>query len=451
MILENIASSLLASVLALTSFGGTVDSIKSAIPRASAQVEQSANVELKRDRASWNDYWRGTKAVIEDISPEEGPTGTTVTLTGMRFDEDNIVRFGKGAIHDPVVSDDGETLTFVIPDEMGRYCPPWRMCTAIAYDVEPGTYNVRVQDGSRTSNAVQFEVTEETTTPEEPLFISAIDGPANLETGEEGTWSVHVESDGESNLQYSVKWGDEGWSPLRLFSADETVQSSATFTHTYTNEGTYYPEFKVMDEEGNEVSSTTTVVVGDGEDNEVPHITALAPLSVEAGATVTITGHGFDEDSTVAVGTTSALNVDVVSSTSITFEAPDLTLATYAVTVTDNDGTSNAVDLEIVDNGKVTISGVSAPVKLQVGEEGTWTVQAATNSSGNLTYSVDWGESSMARLMMSDDSMTQASATFTHTYNNEGTYYPTFTVTDEEGHTASVGASVVVEETDTDA
>ncbi len=444
MILESIASSLLASVLALTSFGGAVDSIKSAIPHASAQVEQSADIQLNRDRNSWND-WRGTRAVIQDIDPEEGSTGTTVTLTGKRFGDDNIVRFGKGAIDNPTVSDDGTTLTFVVPEEMGRYCPPWRFCTEIAFDVDPGTYNVRVQDGQRTSNTVQFEVTEGTTTPQEPLTISGIDGPSMLAAGEEGTWKVDVESNGEGNLQYSVKWGDEGWSPFRLFGADEMVQSSAIFTHTYANEGTYYPEFMVTDEDGNEVSATTTVVVGDDEDTAVPYITKLVPASAEAGETVTITGQGFDEDSTVAVGTTSAVNVDVASSTQITFEAPDLTLATYAVTVTDNDGTSNTADLQIVDNGKVSISGVDAPVKLTVGEAGSWTVHAATNTSGNLMYSVDWGEEDlmMAR-MLSDDEMTQASASFTHTYSTEGTYYPKFTVTDEEGHTASVSASVVV-------
>ena len=48
MILENIASSLLASVLALTSVGGTVDSLKSAVPRAEAQVRQSAQADEDR-------------------------------------------------------------------------------------------------------------------------------------------------------------------------------------------------------------------------------------------------------------------------------------------------------------------------------------------------------------------------------------------------------------------
>ena len=56
----------------------------------------------------------------------------------------------------------------------------------------------------------------------------------------------------------------------------------------------------------------------------------------------------------------------------------------------------------------------------------------------------------MARLMATDDSMTQASAEFTHSYENAGTYYPKFTVTDENGNSASVSASVIVVANDSD-
>lgn len=444
MILEHIGSSLLASLLALTSFAGiSSDNAISVAPRASAQVSQSTNNDF--NWGGWGD-WRGTKPVINEIDPEEGPTGTTVTLTGKRFDDDNIVRFGKGAIHDPAVSDDGKTLSFTIPEEMGKYCPPWRVCTLEALEVTEGKYNVRVQDGNKTSNTVHFEVTDDGTDPDEPLSIEGIEGPSALEVGEEGTWRVDVESESEGNLQYSVKWGDEDWSPLRLFSTDDGVQSSAIFTHTYTDEGTYYPEFTVTDADGNEVQASTTVVVGDDENDSVPHIVSLTPASAEVGSTVTIAGHHFDEDSTVKLGNTSASNVDVESDTEITFTVPDLDPDTYAVTVTDNDGTSNAVDFDVIDNGKLSISGVNAPTKLDVGEEGTWTVNADTNSSGNLTYSVDWGENANMRLMSASDEMTQASATFTHTYESEGTYYPKFTVTDEQGHSASVSASVTVED-----
>jgi hypothetical protein len=80
-----------------------------------------------------------------------------------------------------------------------------------------------------------------------------------------------------------------------------------------------------------------------------------------------------------------------------------------------------------------------------VGEVGTWTVDATTNLSGALNFSVDWGAGAMkARGLRVLDTVTQASATFTHAYDAAGTFKPKFTVTDEQGNTESVGASVVV-------
>ncbi len=444
MIFENITASFLASVMAMGSFGGSVDSIKSVIPQAHAQVSQSTSTD--RDWSGWSD-WRGTKPVIKSIDPEEGPTGTTVTLTGKRFDDDNIVRFGKGAIHDTEVSEDGTTLSFTIPEEIGKYCQPWRVCTQIAYEVTAGDYAIRVQDGNKTSNKIDFTVTEDEVDPAEPLAITAIDGPSALEVGEEGAWTVDVESESEENLQYSVKWGDEDWSPMRLFSTEDgRIQASATFTHIYHDEGTYVPEFKVTDVDGNEVTSTTTVVVGETEDTDVPVLETLSSASIEAGATLTLTGTGFDaEGTTVMVGSATGTEVEVKSATELTFVVPSLAVGTYDITVTDDDGTSNTLDLEIVDNTRLSISGVSAPTVLEVGEEGTWKVIADTNAEGNLMYSVDWGEEQnmMARLF-SHDEMVQASAEFAHVYHTEGTYSPKFTVTDEKGNKTSVSATVVV-------
>ena len=100
-------------------------------------------------------------------------------------------------------------------------------------------------------------------------------------------------------------------------------------------------------------------------------------------------------------------------------------------------------------SGKSTLlavlSGIDAPTTLAVGEEGTWTLHAATNASGNLHYSVVWGDESASPLRaMALSSTEQSSATFTHVYDTKGTYAPKFTVSDDNGHSASVSASVVV-------
>jgi hypothetical protein len=123
----------------------------------------------------------------------------------------------------------------------------------------------------------------------------------------------------------------------------------------------------------------------------------------------------------------------------------------YRVVVRDDDGRSNVVRFTVEAEevkGWISVSGISAPSTLEVGEEGTWTVKAASNLDGNLMYSVVWGDEENGMMMsrMSAEAMTQSSATFTHVYHDEGTYKPKFTVTDEQGNTADVSASVVVEE-----
>lgn len=383
-----VTSAILAVLLSL--------SFSAAVPYASA-APTFAQVQAGTSTHGFFDSWFGgffSRPTIRSIDPNVGPTGTTVTLTGRKFNDDSVVRLGRGVVSDPVVSDNGRTLTFVIPEEMGRYCPPYRACTQIAYIVEPGDYDIRVQNGLRSSNAVSFEVTDDAPEPNEPLTIDSIDGPTTLETGAEGSWTVNVNSESDGSLQYSVKWGDEGIM-MRLSALTEELetQSSATFYHVYTEPGTYQPEFTVTDEDGNSVTEFGETVVVSDEPSDIPHVDSLTPDSGSANKTVTITGTGFDSDSTVSVGGTDAHNVDVQNNTTITFSIPNIPAGTYAVTVTDDDGTSNSVDLEVTaKKGKLSVNGIDAPTRLHVDEEGTWTLHVDSNLSGNLSYSVDWGE-----------------------------------------------------------
>lgn len=440
---NKIVSAFLALLLS-ASFLAATPFYASAAP-AFAQVE--AGVSTSSSFGSWFP-WFTTKPIIRSIDPESGPTGTTITLTGRRFNDDSVVRLGRGVISDTEVSDDGRMLSFVLPEEIGRYCPPFRVCTQIAYEVEPGEYDLRVQNGLRKSNIVEFEVTEDTTEPpDEPLTIDSIEGPTALEAGAEGAWTVGVTSEDDDALQYSVKWGDEA-TVARLASLDEDMetQSSATFTHTYTEPGTYQPEFTVTDEDGNTVTKMgDSVVVTEDTASEIPQIVSITPDSASTGGSVTITGTGFDSDSTVSVGGTAAQSVDVQTDTTIVFTVPTIATGTHAVTVTDDDGTSNSVNLEvIVKKGTLSINGVSAPTRLDVGENGTWTLSVDSNLGGNLQYSVDWGETMTVRGLAATDTETQSSATFSHAYQTAGTYHPTFTVTDEQGNTTSASVSVIV-------
>src|SRR5690606_14119217 len=139
------------------------------------------------------------------------------------------------------------------------------------------------------------------------------------------------------------------------------------------------------------------VVVGD--DDSV-HIDVIDPATASAGATVTLTGTGFDGDTKVWVGWRAAGDVSVESDSKLTFTVPPIRAGEHRVTVTSDEGRSNQVDLKVEKavKARVSINGIDAPNRLLVGEEGTWTVYAASNLEGSLSYSVDWGEDNMMAL-----------------------------------------------------
>ncbi|MBI2100789.1 MAG: hypothetical protein HYT47_02115 [Candidatus Vogelbacteria bacterium] len=96
-----------------------------------------------------------------------------------------------------------------------------------------------------------------------------------------------------------------------------------------------------------------------------------------------------------------------------------------------------------------TISGVSGPTTLNVGQTVTWTVQASDPENGPLSYSVIWGDEVTVAPMAGSPatSAVQQTAAFTHSYARTGTYYPKFKVTDNVGQSNSTSLSVVVGQT----
>ncbi len=96
------------------------------------------------------------------------------------------------------------------------------------------------------------------------IIVEGVSGPQKLEVNQKGTWKVSAYDRNGRDLSYSVKWGDENIvyaSGAMVPVASPVIQQSATFTHTYTNAGTYYPTFTVSNDYGSE-STSLSVVVG---------------------------------------------------------------------------------------------------------------------------------------------------------------------------------------------
>jgi len=109
-----------------------------------------------------------------------------------------------------------------------------------------------------------------------PPVVSSIGGPSTLSVGQTGTWSITATDPENGALTYSVNWGD---------SSSGTPKQTASFTHSYSQAGSYTVSFTVTDSAGASAQSTISVAVtGTTPQNQPPHITGgMAPPSLTVG------------------------------------------------------------------------------------------------------------------------------------------------------------------------
>lgn len=222
----------------------------------------------------------GTSPVsLYTISPSAGAVGTTVSVTGFGFTNNNTILMDGSVVarNVPITSSIAvacttdpsckggirQTLTFTVPSSLSPNCPTGSMCPMYMRLVTPGSYTVTINNENGTSEGKTFVVTDSSTT--NPLSISSLDAHTTLPIGVSGTWTVHVSTNTSAGtLHYSIRWGDEvAYQSATAFRAPDTqpLPTTATFTHTYSNTGTYTPTFIVTDDAGRSVSSSTSILV----------------------------------------------------------------------------------------------------------------------------------------------------------------------------------------------
>lgn len=140
-----------------------------------------------------------------------------------------------------------------------------------------GPYNWTVQDagygslytiqvcsagGSDCANSGTFSIGTSYTSNKPPV-IHAFSGPTVLSVGQVGTWSISASDPENGSLSYSIDWGDTYAPSANAYGAyDAYFNQQSTFTHSYSNVGTYTVSVTVSDSSGQSARSTTTVQVG---------------------------------------------------------------------------------------------------------------------------------------------------------------------------------------------
>ncbi len=196
---------------------------------------------------------------INSLSPSSGVIGTTVTVNGTGFTGSNTIMF-KGRSIGTVTSQSGQSLSFTVPSYLSPYCSTGMYCPAYVDFVTPGSYGVQIQNSNGLSNTLNFTVTSQSTGG--PVSITGLNSPSQLRVGQQGTWTVQVQGDG-NNLNYSVVWGDEnmyGYQAAQS-TASYNMQSSGTFTHTYYYPGNFNPRFTVTSGGSSATASASVVVL----------------------------------------------------------------------------------------------------------------------------------------------------------------------------------------------
>ncbi|MCX6722523.1 MAG: peptidoglycan-binding protein, partial [Candidatus Staskawiczbacteria bacterium] len=100
------------------------------------------------------------------------------------------------------------------------------------------------------------------------ITINSVSGPNSLNVGQTGTWAVSATAQSGSNLTYYVDWGDVVY-PTGVGVGSANIKQTSTFTHSYSQAGTYTVRFKVTDNVvckmapcDNSAQTSLTVIVG---------------------------------------------------------------------------------------------------------------------------------------------------------------------------------------------
>src|SRR3989344_5337789 len=212
-----------------------------------------------------------SKPVITSITPSSGPVGTTIEVHGcnfLGFEGDKEIWFTNNKGEKGFLNGQMDAATRA-SNTITRVTLEQKLCQINSYsglqcplmELVPGVYTVYSNSWGGNSNAVNFTVTAQY--PIRPS-ITGIDAPTELYIGQTGTWTVRV-NDASGRLSYSVVWGDEqSYGSSSSAPASTQISSSGSFTHAYSQLGTYTPHFTVTNAYGQSANTSATVVVGGG-------------------------------------------------------------------------------------------------------------------------------------------------------------------------------------------
>ncbi len=207
-----------------------------------------------------------------------------------------------------------------------------------------------VKDGSVISSEISFKTPP---LPSPAPVITSVDGPQSLITDEEGTWTLNALDPKNTQLTYSVDWGDTGMAGVMrsLLMKEPVFTQTSTFTHVYADPGTYHITFTVMNEAGLTTTASTSVTVTQATSSDMtpPVLSSIATSDIGSDQATVSWNTDESADSSVWFDTNPDVNTIVTpavfNGTATTTHSLDLTdlsaSTTYYVVVGSSDASGN--------------------------------------------------------------------------------------------------------------
>lgn len=269
------------------------------------------------------------------------------------------------------------------------------------------------------------------------VSITNISGPNSLTVNQQGNWSITTNAPYGSYLSTSVRWGDENLYGYPYgMAAASNVSQQTSFTHTYSQAGTYTITFTVTDSNGRTATANTTVVVGGVQNNSVSFSASptfgTAPLAV-AFSVNAVTGYdisGFSIDfgdgqtgnpQTIycfATPCNPAMTASHTYSSAGTYTAKLMYQPPYYCPP-GNYCAQMMPAPQVIETATVTVSGATGQYNVSAYPTSGFTPLTVTFSVNNYggQYAVDFGDGTSA---------SQVTGSVSHTYSTHGTYTATF-------------------------
>jgi PKD repeat protein len=211
---------------------------------------------------------------------------------------------------------------------------------------------------------------------------------------------------------------------------DGIIGTGASPTHTYLSDGTFDVTLIVTDDAGDTGTAGSTATIGLG--NQPPVAKANGPYSGTVGETVTFDGTGSsDPDGSIASYSWNFGDGNSGTGPSPTHTYTSAGMFNVTLMVMDDigatDSAASTADIVAQPVNRPPVADANGPYTGTVGDSITFDGSASNDPDGSIVdYSWDFG-----------DGNTGSGETPTHTYNSDGNYTATLTVTDDAGDTAS--------------